>query len=637
MEPSLEHKKAKLDPAAAAADADEMEVDSSEATATLTLAMEISDRDRLKRLRPIVLEVEVHNDSASLCSFLDELDFLQLHPLITSEPKDVILEKLTQIYLETRKREAASIPTQGVDIEQRHCEAAIEIRNAILYSSLENINEESGMKVFQGLVPDVQSPGGLTRVVIRPEDQAFWDRCIQLSLLGHPVCGVGNPGIGKTTTTLYLLRQLLMNLKQPVVYTIRKATGSRDIFYEFVPVIENDQVKDITIKVYGLFAYDKKSTIPSMKRQGAFYVVDPGKFKGSCDDTDDLYEARFIMAASNDNRHWGGNEFTKNRQPSSSVARLRVYTDLKEGKLVYGSLWKGCQVILAKPYFDLLHSLDDNEVLHRFRIVGGCLRDILLFSEDVFKQAVGTALSLDPTVFQELAEGRFQFPFKPDSPSSLLIGICPDGPDKRKITLKSDYVEEQLAKKYLKSSWYAILDEDNSGNRGNLFEAYLRVKFAQAPVTFSSAEARESLRDKPVGKRNEKKNYTPVSNDITVGSARTVVRVSNMIAAVRSDETQQNMYYSKNEREPLIDMIFRVEGGFDSIQATISENHKGEAEKIRTLKQQLGLGVGMTLRIFYAVPLSRYKNFVTSPVNPLLDQADLGNVLIYHVGVSDDE
>jgi hypothetical protein len=86
-------------------------------------------------------------------------------------------------------------------------------------------------------------------------------------------------------------------------------------------------------------------------------------------------------------------------------------------------------------------------------------------------------------------------------------------------------------------------------------EAYVRVKFSQAPVIFTSAEARESLRDRP-SKKNEKKNYKPISNAITVGSARNIVRVSNMIEAVRTDETLENMYYSKNEREPLIDMVF---------------------------------------------------------------------------------
>jgi hypothetical protein len=97
-------------------------------------------------------------------------------------------------------------------------------------------------------------------------------------------------------TTLYLLQQLAMIQKQPVVYTIRKSLGSKDIFYEFVPVAENEKVKDITVKVYELYTGDKRSKIPSMRRKGAFYVVDPGTYTGSCDDTDDLYKARLIIA-----------------------------------------------------------------------------------------------------------------------------------------------------------------------------------------------------------------------------------------------------------------------------------------------------------------------------------------------------
>jgi hypothetical protein len=92
---------------------------------------------------------------------------------------------------------------------------------------------------------------------------------------------------------------------------------------------------------YKLYAGDKESEIPSMKKGGAFYVVDPGKYKGSCDDTDDLYKARFIMAASNDDRHWGANEFTKKRGPSSDVPSLQEIRVLGQGKLVYGRVWTG--------------------------------------------------------------------------------------------------------------------------------------------------------------------------------------------------------------------------------------------------------------------------------------------------------
>eukprot|EP00978_Attheya_sp_CCMP212_P026619 scaffold87990_cov31-Attheya_sp.AAC.1 len=136
--PSSEHKKARHD-------LDTTDVDSSEATETSislssTSTTEISDRDILMGLRPIVLQLEVHHDSASLCSWLETLNFLQLHSSIKSEPKEEILEKLSQIYLAARSREAKNCDTYG-DVAIQICEAAIEIRNAILYSKLERINE----------------------------------------------------------------------------------------------------------------------------------------------------------------------------------------------------------------------------------------------------------------------------------------------------------------------------------------------------------------------------------------------------------------------------------------------------------------------------------------------------------------
>jgi hypothetical protein len=106
--PLSEHKKARHD-------LDTMDVDSSEATETsisLRSTMEISDRDILRDLRPVVLQLDVHNDSASLCSWLETLNFLQLHSSkIKSESKEVIFEKLNQIYRAARSREAKNCHT----------------------------------------------------------------------------------------------------------------------------------------------------------------------------------------------------------------------------------------------------------------------------------------------------------------------------------------------------------------------------------------------------------------------------------------------------------------------------------------------------------------------------------------------
>lgn len=109
-----------------------------------------------------------------------------------------------------------------------------------------------------------------------------------------------------------------------------------------------------------------------------------------------------------------------------------------------------------------------------------------------------------------------------------------------------------------------------------------------------------------------------------------------MIDAVRSDQTQQHMYYSKNESKPLIDMIYCVNDEYHAIQATIGKEHDTALSKIRNLKMALGLGQGKKLQIFYAIPSSHYGDFATTPINPLFGQNDLTNVLIYHVSVSFD-
>ena len=547
------------------------------------------------------------------------------------------LKDLFSIYSESMDREAASILTTG-EVDRIDQKAAIEICQAILFSQLVDIDdEESGMKVYNEMVPDLQSPGYMKCLVIRPDDQEFWDRCIQLSLEHRPVCGVGNPGIGKTMTTLYLLQQLLMIHKKPVVYTIRMESGFRDIFYEFVPVVVNGTVPAITVSVHNMFHHEMIK-IASMKVRGAFFVVDSGTYENSCDVSSELFEARFIMTAANDKRHWGGSNFTKFWEADPHPMEPRR-PNSKTGRLVYGRLWTGSQVLKAKPYITRLQGVDDEELLRRFRIVGGSMRDIIDFKEKEFTQNVEVALNLNADTVKDLAEGRYQFTFDQTVPSSILIGLGPDDKDPTlfKTTLKSDFVEERLASRHLKISWYAVLDKDNEGNRGNLFESYLRLKFSSGPVLFSQEKIRESHREKPPASKRERKNYQPVPNGMTIGSDRNLVRVSDMNAAVHADQTQVNMFYSKDESEPLIDMIFRVDNGYDAVQATIGKSHGAATAKIRTLKAELGLQDDEKLRIFFAVPVGRFREFETAPVNPLLDEEDLNNVFIYHIAVSDIE
>ena len=431
-------------------------------------ARQTSNRDALLRLRPIVLGLQ-DNSYDDLCrSLIGMRDFLQVTSL--SRDKGEISNVLANVYIELRKLEAARVLTEGdVPVDEKYRNAAIEIRNAILFSNLQEIPGGNGVKVYPGFVPNLQDVGTMIKVIVRPEDDCFWDRCISLSLQGRPVCGVGNPGIGKTTTSIYLLQKLVRDMHRPVIYTIRKKAGSQDVFYDITPVVKNDRLSDVIVKVFEILPAEKSRRIPAMKNDKAVFCVDPGLYEFSCDDRDELFEANFIMISSNDEKHWDGTNFTKFRGASSQLRLPGDPASSLPGILVFASLWTGRQVIAAKPYLDDIRELDDNEVQYRVRVVGGSLRDVLFFDEATFTNKVQISITgLETNTVHQLVEAKYMFSFKPQAPSNVLVGIGHTNKELTlyKATLTSDYVEECLATAHLKMAWYAVLDEDNSSNRG---------------------------------------------------------------------------------------------------------------------------------------------------------------------------
>lgn len=79
---------------------------------------------------------------------------------------------------------------------------------------------------------------------------------------------------------------------------------------------------------------------------------------------------------------------------------------------------------------------------------------------------------------------------------------------------------------------------------------------------------------------------------MSLGSQRKIVRVSDMLARVKATTYETEMFYSKNEREPLllIDMIRRVSYGFEATQVTIRMEHDAAVAKMRALVNSLNLG-----------------------------------------------
>eukprot|EP00978_Attheya_sp_CCMP212_P000870 scaffold1886_cov36-Attheya_sp.AAC.1 len=239
------------------------------------------------------------------------------------------------------------------------------------------------------------------------------------------------------------------------------------------------------------------------------------------------FPAHFIMAASNDARHWGENEFTKSR------------SKLPRGKFVYCASWKEAAMLSAKTYIDMAQ-LSNNEISQRYRVVGGSVHAVREYIPQEFEVDVTNALiGLNLQTAESLAQGYCNFTFTP-------------------VTTLNNRSQTRES----------LHDRPNAGgNHGNLFEGFVRQKFSQAPANY--VICCQSLPICPPGKGTVETNYQAVAGGMSFGSKRTIVRVNDMIARVKAATDETEMFYPKNESEPLIDMVCRVSDGFEATQVTI--------------------------------------------------------------------
>jgi hypothetical protein len=229
----------------------------------------------------------------------------------------------------------------------------------------ETIEGSDGMLVMKDVVK--LETGVKADVVIRKVTGPFWQACIDaVERVGIRVCAVGTPGIGKTTCTPFLIKMLLEQ-KKTVVYRVRSEDDDEWV-YEFIPA-ESSYGDPVTANVYPAQAFS--SGVPSLSEPSTFYVVDPGKFKGSCDPSN-TFRPKVIIVASPDSKHWGAHEFYKKR-------------DGMKGVLKFFPVWELHEILQARPV--LGPTMTAEHVADRYNHVGGVPRDI--FDDDEgFKEAL---------------------------------------------------------------------------------------------------------------------------------------------------------------------------------------------------------------------------------------------------------
>jgi hypothetical protein len=459
---------------------------------------------------------------------------------------------------------------------------------ASIMADITQIPRRPGIGIMKN-VPSMTT-GIQGNVFIRKITEPFWEECIRVvntQGMRVRVCAVGTPGIGKTTSTSFLIRMLLKK-KVTVVYRIKP----EDFFWEFQ--WNNEENRNV-VRVYP--QETRMRDIDSLTKDSTFYIVDPGTTIDSCLPPD-AFKPRTIIVSSPDGSHWGGKHFPKERLGTN-------------GRFRYYPMWDLDELLLAQPYLAKT-GLTKKEVVARFRLVGGVPRHIFADDEDfqailLFQQDAIDVLT--STQAEEIVLGKLNAvgTFESDQPKSAVIGYSKAITEEifpfssRQVEIVSASVEEKVSVKFMAHLWNLLLRDGKTGWKN--FEAYCRA-------LMTTPSGHSFLRRPCCGKVAQKRCRI---RHILLGGCHTV-RLGEDLAKDAIEGDPMILFHSVDPKHPLFDFIYKDnKGTFHAFQVTLGKTHLAPAAQIETLRSRLGTS---RLAIYYVIPSDHLNNFVTIPANP---------------------
>ena len=489
-----------------------------------------------------------------------------------------------------------------------------EVAKAFLTSILfetEKLKDSDDMSVMNGVV-NLESSSSLgkiqtTDVVIRRNTRAFWQSCLDVVDAEEDkrkrVCVIGTPGIGKTTTTAYLIKMLMEKKNTTVVYCLHQYDNNNNNFcYKFVSANDEPQSQP-SVTVF------REESYRDHVNPETYYIVDPCRSELSCNPASD-FQAKVIIVSSPNSKHWGGGGFSKSIGTNTSgVFRYMPAWSLDEVKVAHEKLGKNSEPIT------------EEKLIQRFNVVDGVVRHLFLSYDDAVEQQKLAVKRLSLDQAKKIVFGSMDCVDTLDGTmpkSSLVLYDVDDaiGFDKATTRTVSATVNCMIIQHFKKNFYDMMLNE--LADKPKIMEEYLAADLLDG----MKCDTRPG-----VGKTHKKRN----SSESTQFPRLDCYRRTKDCLLTSAREARMVLFSSSNLTHPLYDLCYcDVKGMFHLFQVTIGKKHSCELEAFNTELQGLEISL-KKITLYYAVHPCRYDDFVTNPTDPMTTK----RIIVKHLKIHD--
>jgi hypothetical protein len=450
----------------------------------------------------------------------------------------------------------------------------------------------SGMKILPNVV-DLETDAKLT-VILRSITEDFWLKVIEATESSR-ICVVGTPGIGKTTTSCILIRQLL-DQRKTVVYHV-KTLREQGYVYMFIPSLERTRKIDVKVIQENEF-----NCLDDAVNRGdgnpIYYVVDPGNTRSIDCNPPSLFNGKVIIISSPDDGHWGGPQFSKQR------------VDVL-GSFLYMPVWILDELLHARKHF--AGNLSEEIIISRYEKVGGVPRHIFVkefFFQGILQNQTSAINSLTDDQLKKLTSGDMESvqTGEKGQPKSLLMVYDSSADTSYRtciVAISSKLVIAKLFQKNAEFMWNLMVScgVDKGGVGWKIFETYCQNQML------------EELQY-PHYKYHDGQSIVLGPNDtsLTLGGCSCMEGThKNLVAAAKERECV--VFYSLNPYQKFIDFIYRRGTTYYAFQVTLAASHSCNPKDLSDFAEKAG-GASKFLLHYLTIP-KNYENFKLKPANPI--------------------